>query len=69
MDNNDLQEIKRRMVQAEKVAKRLWKALELLDSTDREGKPKTPKTIAEALEFRDTHVREGEHGILELKTE
>lgn len=59
---------KRRMVQAEKVAKRLWKALAYLDS-ETKTPAETRRAVDEARAFRTIHVRQGEHGILELVAE
>jgi hypothetical protein len=55
-NNNDPQEMKRRLAQAEKVAQRLWKALAM-------------ETLEEARAFRDRHVSKPAEGPLVLITD
>lgn len=57
------QEHKARMVRAEKVALRLWKALALLEDADKK------KAADAARAFRDLHVRRTEAGTFELLTD
>jgi hypothetical protein len=65
---------KRRLAVASKVAARLWKALAMLEPRDAEGEllkltpADFPKCRTAALQFRDIHVRKGEHE-LELLTD
>lgn len=70
------QEHKQRMVRAEKVGARLWKALTLIDEpVDDDGKPRkrTPaelaKAVADARTLRDTHVAKPASGPLTLLTD
>lgn len=67
------QEMKLRVLRAEKIAQRLWKALAFLeDDVDEDGKVRSgddKKKRADARAFRDIHVRRTEAGILELLTD